>query len=273
MDDGVRLFGREAVLRVESLELSGLRISFNVKKSEKKEPNTAEVKVYNLEASTRKALGNRKTARVQLLAGYAGSIAQIFAGDLRVAESMREGANWLTRFESGDGESSSRASRVNKSFAKLTFRQMLNELASAIGVGAGNAPKLAEQGRFQGALQSLAKGSTINGRASEILDVIARSSGYEWSIQDGQLQFVQVGRTLQTEAVSLSPDTGLLGSPELGEKGFITARSLLQPSIIPGRKVQVKSRQVDGFFKVTKLEHSGDTRGDDWSTTFEGVPI
>jgi hypothetical protein len=113
----------------------------------------------------------------------------------------------------------------------------------------------------------------LNGQAADILDRMARSSGYEWSVQDGQLQFLEVGKALQRTAVSLTPDTGLLGSPEVGEKGVVTARSWLQPSIIPGRKVHIRSRQVNGFFRVLKLLHRGDTRGSEWYTEIEGQPV
>jgi hypothetical protein len=268
-----QLFNRSVTLRVETLEITGLRIGFKVEKAHKKATNTCEVMVWGLSENTRKALAKQKRVRVQLIAGYVGTEAQLYAGELRVASSTKQGPEWITKVESGDGEHRAREARISKSFARLTFDQMLNELAGALGVGAGNAAELAANGKFQGAIKSLTKGTVLNGQAADILDRMARSSGYEWSVQDGQLQFLEVGKALQRTAVSLTPDTGLLGSPEVGEKGVVTARSWLQPSIIPGRKVHIRSRQVNGFFRVLKLLHRGDTRGSEWYTEIEGQPV
>lgn len=269
----VELFSRAATLRVETMEISGLRFAFTVERTHKKAANTAEVMIWGLSQDTRKALTKQDRVRVQLLAGYEGSESQIYAGELRVASSTRQGPDWVTKVESGDGERRVREARINKSFARLTFTQMLDELSASLGVGAGNAAELAAKGEFQGAIRSLTKGTLLRGQSADILDRLARSAGYEWSVQDGQLQFLEVGKALQRTAVSLTPDTGLLGSPEIGENGVLTARSYLQPNIIPGRKVHVRSQQIDGFFRVLKLLHRGDTRGTEWYTDIEAQPV
>ncbi len=113
----------------------------------------------------------------------------------------------------------------------------------------------------------------LSGKVSKLLDKYVTSAGYQWSIQDGQLQVLAPDETLLDMITILSSVTGLVGSPEQSEKGIIKARSLLQPSIIPGRRVTVFSKMITGSYKATKASIFGDTWGTDWYTEFEGKPV
>ncbi len=267
------LFGRRATLTIDTVEITGLRIDFQVRKTIKKEPNTARISVWNLAEETRKSI-QKDRVRVTLQAGYVDNISLLFAGDLRIITSRRAGPDWITNIESGDGETALQV-RIAKSFTSATFKTLLEESAKKLGVGIGNAAELAAQGKFQDALTSLSNGVVLNDRVVNVIDRLASSAQLEWSVQDGQLQFLKLGEALGRSAVLLTPDTGLVGSPELGEDGSITARSLLQPTIFPGVPVQVQSRQIDAFFRCESAEYVGDTRGSggDWYTEFEGKPI
>ena len=97
--------------------------------------------------------------------------------------------------------------------------------------------------------------------------------GLTWSIQDCQMLFLGPTQYVGTDPVLLEPGTGLVGSPEAGEKGVVAARSLLQPDLLPGQRVQIKSAQVDGFFRIEKTVFSGDTRGGEWYADLECKPL
>jgi len=55
----------------------------------------------------------------------------------------------------------------------------------------------------------------------------------------------------------LRPDLARVGKGK--EESGVSATSLLNPEIRPGRRVQVESQFVNGVFKVEKVTHSGDT--------------
>jgi hypothetical protein len=117
---------------------------------------------------------------------------------------------------------------------------------------------------------SFLTGYVAHGRASTELERLLSARGLEWSIQDGRLQ-VLPKRGTTAQVVSLSPDTGLVGSPEYGtpdKKGaasVLKVKALLQPQIKPGGKIRIDSANIHGvFFRVEEVEHRGDTAGGDW---------
>ena len=126
------------------------------------------------------------------------------------------------------------------------------------------------------------KGLVLSGQASRELSKIAKRAGFEWSIQDNQIQFTRPGQVLDPkEAIILNQKTGLIGSPEQGENGLIKARSLLQPGLQPGKRVLIQAGprdasgvpEIDGFFRVDKVIFSGDTWGGDWYSDIEASPV
>ena len=50
-------------------------------------------------------------------------------------------------------------------------------------------------------------------------------------------------------------------------------RAQLYPSILPGMRIEVRSRDVQGIYRVERVAHTGDTGGGDWQTEIEGKPL
>src|SRR4029077_5054034 len=92
------------------------------------------------------------------------------------------------------------------------------------------------------------RGRVVSGMARDVLDEIAAHSDAQWSFQDGTLQIVPVDSTLPTEAIVLASDTGLLGAPEINDKG-IKATCLLNPRIRIGGKVWLDNNDVKAQIK------------------------
>ena len=87
------------------------------------------------------------------------------------------------------------------------------------------------------------------------------SIGYTWSVQDGNLQLLPNGGALAREAILLSPDTGLVGSPEQGKHGVVKAKAFLVPGLVPGQTVQLQSRGTSGNYRIETAEYTGESRG------------
>lgn len=256
-----------------ALTVTDLRVSFNVKKTSKKEPNKAEVVITNLNSDHR-ALLQTKGGKFILQAGYASTgTQQLFVGDVRDVAHVREGADWNTTLHSGDGERAYRFARTKQSFKANTAQSdVLNALATEMGVDPGNLGSVTE------AAQKYANGFSSHGVAQRELDRILSSLGYTWSIQDGAISVLKYGATLQGLVPLWSVDTGLIGSPEFGaaekNKGpQVKAKHLLDANVRIGGQVKLQSVRFNGAVRVTELTHTGDTFGGDWYTEIEGVPL
>ncbi len=287
------LIDREIILNLGGLRIASrdeatgerkplLRVQFRVERNLQKEPNSAEVSIFNLAKSSRAAVQEKGIA-TEIEAGYFGSTSLIFKGDLDYGSTSRAPPDWITTLQSTDGGIKYRSSRVNLSFdAGTAVGDVLKLAAETLGLGLGNVRTEVDKGLPRNTAIEYVKGLVLSGQASNQFNKIVRRAGFEWSIQDGQIQLTRPGQVLDpNEAIVLSRGTGLLGSPEQGEKGLIRARSLLQPELLPGKRVQIRAGavdeagtpEIDGFFRIEKTVFSGDTWGNDWFSEIEARPI
>jgi hypothetical protein len=266
--------------KITGLKGEGLQIQFRVSKSTQKDPNTAEIKVTNLSGDTRARLQG-KGKPVILAVGYGDQESVIFSGDSRTILHTRTGPTWLTAIKSGDGEKAFALNKIHKSYAAGTpVSQVLRDAVGALAVNAGNLESALAKTPRKG-LTTFTRGYTASGDAGEVVASLAKSLGLNMSIQNGALQFLDSAGTAPGQAVLLTPDTGLIGSPafstpEKEKKGQglkLIAKSLLQPEIVCGGQVEIRSESVKGHFKVEHLEHSGDFRGAEWYTTIEAKAL
>jgi hypothetical protein len=280
------LFGRELSLNIggtlirtkinETGERAAmLRVTFNIVRSRTKEPNTAEISVYNLSQDTR-SLFQEKDIPTVLEAGYTDNISQIFGGQLDFAKHKFSGTDWVTTLQASDSGKAFRSQRINTSIkGPIPIGDALRAAAQELGVGLGNLADKISKGSIRGTLTEFANGIVLSGKAEKEFDKILKSMGYSWSIQDGELQLLEPTEVIGDSAVLLTPGTGMIGSPEPGEKGFVTVRSLLQPELTPGKKIKIQSKNddINGFYRVEKVTFLGDSSGNDWYADVEGKPL
>lgn len=264
---GVTVYPAEAVKEV--LTISDLDVRFSINRSLTSNPNKAEINIFNLNSVHRELLEQRGSARVRLLVGYEEEGAdywQIFAGTLRAMYSVKDTPDWVTTIRSGDGDKDAQRARIRRAYPRgALLEQMWRDAAESLNAGLGNALKAYREGASIGeALSKLATGGTLNGPAMKEINRIARMNGLEVSIQDGELLVLEIGKAKAGTAVSLSPSTGLIGSPERGKKGEVKVRSLIVPDLVPGRKLVVRSRHMSGEFRAEAILYKGDSSTNDW---------
>ncbi len=275
------LFGRRAELVAgigsgQAVRIVNLDFEFQVIKNLRREPNTAEIKVFNLSPSTRQSLEAAEEQRIRLSVGYESDVHVIFEGDLRKASSTRDGPDIVTTIEGGDGERSFRRARTNRSFGEGTsVRSVIEDVARSMGIGVGNLEAQTQGAGFEGLGNVYVEGTVVSGSSRESLTGLTRSVGLEWSVQDGNLQLLPFRTALRQTAVLLraEPNTGLVGSPSLDSENVLQARSLIIPGIFPGRKVRVEAEFVRGDYRVTKATWNGSTFGNDWYVDVEGRAV
>ena len=250
-----------------------LHIEFSVRKTLKKDPNTLSLRVFNLAEDTYKAFASGTNPIIQLEAGYEDEHGVIFLGDVRDIWTGRTPPHTITYFESGDGEKPTRFDRINKAFRKGTpLKNIIIETSKAMGLESGNLEKAVQTAKSVGGATTTLNGTVISGNASNELTKLMRSAGFEWSIQDRAFQVLEAGKTLDTKAVLLNKDTGLIGSPEPSADDTIRFECALRPSILPGRQVKIESSQISDYFRVETIDITG-VFGVSWSISAEAKKI
>lgn len=272
------LYLRRAIVTIDSLRVEGLRVAFKADKTLKPEPNTLDLKVYNLAKASRAQMQS-KGAKVILQAGYQDHVEVVFQGDARTIDHVRSGPDWITHVQCGDGERAYRNSRINASFAPGTkVQDVLRTLVKSLGLNSGNALDEIGKGGFREGFDQFLNGYAASGNSATELTRLLDSAGLDWSIQDGALQVLKDSETAKNTAVLLSAATGMVGSPEHGspnKRGLasvLKVKSLLQPSVRPGSLVQVEAIGISGLFKAEKVTHQGDTAGPEMYTSVEARP-
>ena len=291
---GPVLFRRRAAVSVEesggvAVQVRDLQIRFKITKSLRQEPNTADVQITNLAATTRAKI-RQKHALVTVTAGYVGldgrgTTELLFVGNARTIAHTRDGAEWTTRLQCGDGERAYSEAQIAESLGPgATLQQAITTAVKSffpLGVDAGNSAGAAAQGT---GLVGWAHGLQMQGSAADALTRVTRAANLDWSIQNGKIQILRPGKASALDAIELSAACGLIGSPAFAERDekdptkptVLKAKSLLQPGLVPGRRVYFRrdsSRGANGYYVVQKVEHTGDTWGLDWYSECELIPL
>ena len=264
-------FSRVAELSVGDTKINGLDISFFVEKTLTQEPNTAEIKIYNLNDINRKTLRDQQHIPVLLKAGYENSVGLLFKGDLTEVFSQREGSDWVTTIRSGDGLVALRSAQIQQSFkAGTPMLDVLKSIAKTLGISTGDAmSKLERLG-----LQDLDNTMSVSGNSMQQFHKALKPLGLEASIQDNALQILVSKEALEQTAVLLSPDTGLLDSPQLNNHGVLRAQALINHELFPGRKIKLETREIkEPHFVIQRVSFRGDTAGSDWLVDIEARKI
>lgn len=208
------LFDRVASLVIgksggKGRELVGLRIAFEIEKGATDTPNKSTVRVWNLAPATRKTV-EAVGAAVILKAGYAqdAGLVTIFTGTVTRATTTRDGPDWVTEIELADGVLEYRDTKASVSFAPgATTLQVVSDLAARFGLPVRALPT-------DVAAKQYPAGFAFVGRVRDGMNKACGFMGLEWSIQNGEIQVIKKGGVYRKLAYVLSPDTGLIGSPE-----------------------------------------------------------
>lgn len=248
-----------------------LTVRFSVTKSLTPEPDKAEVSIFNLNRDHRSQLSELGEVPVSIEAGYEQATSVIFLGKLRTGRPVREGADVIVHLSSSDGGPEFQRSRIGKSYKKGTPTDVvLKDIVAALGVPDGNIKAAVAAINANALGQMFASGTCLHGRASDEMTRVCRSVGLTWSTKDGKLQFLKLREALATEAVLLSPETGLVDAPSVDAKGVLKCKMLIAPDVVPGRLLVLRSEFLEGQFRIEKTVHTGDTYGTDWYIDIEG---
>lgn len=276
----VRLFDRRITVTVDTIEFTGLDCAFRVEKTLKPQPNTCQLSIWNLTEEHQaqlEQLGKKgkqpATTGIpcKIEAGYKDATSLIWLGDLRTADTVREGPDWITHLTSGDGEKAWQNAKLHVSYGPQTpLETALRAMVRAMGIGEGNLGKYVAKLKQAGSA-IFPHGTTISGPVSRELQAFARSAGLEVSIQDGALQLIDRGKALGGQAVLLNDGTGLFDSPTVDNEGVLSANTAMIPDIRCGGLVTMDAARIKGTYRVEKATWSGDTASTDWGIEIQAT--
>lgn len=248
-------------------KFANLRINFNIEKTSESYSNKAAIKIYNLSKDSRTFV-EQKDAKMILQVGYSPFLEQVYIGDIRKSKSERQGPDWVTTLEGGDGEEALENTTVDKSYKPNTsFKAIIVDLLQSLGLPIGS------QDPTVGATDIALNGFSVSGKTKDAIDDLAAKYDFEWSVQDGNVILVKKAAATFDQAVLLTSTTGLIQNVQKREDGGIEFRALIQPALRPGRLVSIKSDDVTGFFKCRKVTIEGDTHEGGWECHCEAEKL
>lgn len=274
------------------LNLSQLRIIFDVKLSDSQTPNTAKIRVYNLSQTVASQIQQEFTS-ITLQAGYESNFGTIFAGSIKqVIYGSENNVDTFIDISASDGDIAYNYSFVNKSLSAgakqsdIVTASLASMLANGVGTGYVDDTDS----------QALPRCKVMYGMSRDYLRKSALNTNTNWSIQAGNYQSVKQTGVLPGNAVVLNSKTGLVYTPNQTNDG-IMVQCLLNPNIKIASAIQVNQNDIqaeliedqtvsgstqastpspiaaDGFYRVLLAEHTGDTRGNDWYTNITALSM
>jgi hypothetical protein len=286
------------------LDLSQMHFKFEVRAADVQSPNSAAIRVYNLSdknapGATADTIGQiiggdgLEYIRVELQAGYQGTMGVIFEGQIKQFRYGRENqTDTYLDLLCADGDLA-----YNFGVCKATQPpgatplQRVSAVVAAMqevdpSVAAGYIPDFTPQTQIRPKVQF--------GMARDVLRQEMTAQGMTWSIQRGDLTVIPLTSFVPGEVTVMNSRTGMIGMPEQTDHG-IAVRCLINPKLAVGKLVQINNKDVnqlinsvysigpvqyntnkvlqyaarvnpDGYYRIYVVEHIGDTRGQEWYT-------
>lgn len=268
------LFNRKAIVTYgkrgqAGTRVSGLRVVFGIEKDSLSSSNKAQISIFNLSHDHAAAMKEPDSV-IMLDVGYGENIEQLFIGDITTPTTGRSGADWVTIIDAGDGQVALETATIDKAYMPGTkystvARDVIDKFKEA-----GQVIVTSVYDTLRTFPDRIQSGMSLSGQAVDLLDVLMGKLGAEWSIQDNEVMVLRPSEDTGEEAVLLTPETGLIGSPVV-KKESVEVTALIQANIKPGRLIDVRSRFLNGIYKVDKAKYVGDTHGAPWYVTAEGI--
>ncbi|AFU62736.1 baseplate hub protein [Escherichia phage vB_EcoM_3A1_SA_NWU] len=264
------------------------QITFSIKKDNNKDPNQAEIVVYNLSDDTVNYInrGIRNNLAVALAVGYEGEeLVMVFKGTIQWVSDTFDSVDRKTTLHCLDGGINIAEARTSRSYPKGTkIKRVVTDLVKDLGTTEGNIHVDNDQ--------TLSSATAMCGNTSHYLEHICKSIDHNVSIQDGSVYVTPRSQMSSARSAYISPETGLIGSPEPFHNDIKPTKKVTKSSkkakkptdgvkfkcqmngaILPEKTIWLKSRDYDGPFKVVSVSHNGDKEGKEWVTEVECVSV
>lgn len=280
------------------LDVSDLHVTFEVKHNALGKPATAHICIHNLNAKTEGVILENGHS-VMIEAGYQPQYGIIFEGDIiQVFRTREEGLDYKLEIIAATASDFLGINYCRTSLAAgSTPRQVVQAVAS-------QSEYTIEVDKVSESIMDtpLPRGKVIFGYPGDILNDVAKGNDAFYNVSvDGKLEVRKYTDPIPEDmCLSLTPWTGLIGTPEYTDEG-INIKMLLNPNVKIHSMIKINNEWIqrkaidlgnvtnpnmnggskitnqntvfdqDGEYEVYSLIHSGDTHGDEWSTSVVGI--
>lgn len=279
----IRIRNKDFTGYIETIEITGLRVSFSIVKSLAWSTNSAVVKIYNLNANHRNLIKDYGD-EVTLYAGYQldGGPQVLFVGDTTAVYHVFEFPEIISVLECADGDKFINQLRVAVSFAENTSaRDIITAIAIQMGIPYDPLPSTDNLVYRQG--------FEFVGMGKDALSIVCAKLNLQWSVQNQRLQVIPLNGTIVQQPITVNGHTGMIGIPQRYTYRRIDLyRALdapltgykvnmnLTPRISPGSRIILESQALNnirGDYRVENVRHDGDTFGFVWITQLETTEL
>ncbi|WP_426576669.1 phage protein [Xenorhabdus stockiae] len=225
----------------DGLDLSELKIKFNITRPEFRYPATGIFKIYNLNEATRNKIRKNEFKIIQFSAGYKGNSGQIFSGQIQYTYTGRDSpTDTYVVIQAGDGDQAYNNAKINITIASGYTQQDIDRLLmrnlEQYKITYGLRPELQ--------LNVAPRGKVLFGMQRDEMNIFAKQNNTEWRYEDGQCHIIPRNVYL-TEAVVLNDNTGLIGMPEQTIGAGINVKCLINPKIRPGTLIRIDNESIN----------------------------
>lgn len=273
------LYGRKYRILVlmgdgTAFDVSEVRCSFEIPKTQLGTPQQAIITLYNLSPETENSI-IQNGQQVVVEAGYNGSYyGKIFSGNIiQPVRSKENGTDYKLTLVALDSNRFTTYGLVGVTLnSNLSMRDAISNVVSR-----ANYP--IETGSIADTRITYPRGKVMFGKPSDYLTQIAKTMNATYYTEDGKVNIVQAKQLESGEIFDLGPQTGLIGTPKQNDTG-IEFSCLLNPLITLNSLVRIDNKKIDqyqysqgtairsldsqGIYRVITVKYSGDTRGNNW---------
>jgi hypothetical protein len=289
------------------------RMTFKVRHADSDTPGTAEIRIYNLSNNTANKY-IKEFDTVVLQAGYIhGHFGVIFQGTIKQFKKGRESAvdSYLDLY-CADGDQAFNYSFLAESVpAGESVTDWQKRHAEAMQKAQPNTKiGYLDSSQTVGGIRPSVRGSVYWGLAKDGAKEIKRTTGNQFSIQNGVIQAVNSKTYAPGDTPIINSGTGMIGIPEVTQDG-ITVTCLLNPHMYVKQQVQLDNKSLnqffapgqdpnanggghpfqstygqytmmpvlyadtstDGKYTILVIDHEGDTRGQAWYTSLTCLAV
>jgi hypothetical protein len=245
------------------LELKDMHVTFSVRRGDFQNPNSADIRVYNLSNDLAQyvmdnyrvqdkvtAPFSKSLMTVSLSAGYDANFGLLFNGEVKQARTGRQDQrDTFVDITAADGDEAynfavsarSLAAGAKPSDAVSALIQTMAQGAQGV-IPQGNPPELTARPTL--------RGEVFYGATRDRLRQLAYENNCTWSIQDGEFTLIPFAKYLPGPIPVISVATGLIGVPEQTDQG-LEMRTLLNPNIKVGQAVKLDNKSAVNLFRYS----------------------
>lgn len=241
----------------EGLELSGLKISFNISRPDISYPATAMFKIYNLSRNTNSRIRQNEFTQIKFVAGYQENFGLIFSGQIQYSYSGRENpTDTYVVIQAADSDQAHNFAVMNTTLAAgYTQQDVHSALMKPIGVYdivAGATPEFTTT--------KAPRGKPMFGMHRDEVSSLAAQCKATWRYENGCLQMVPENAYL-ADAIVLNAQTGLIGMPEQTINGGINVKCLINPNIQLDTLIRLDNKSINQVGLSNQEIATGSTAG------------